>query len=731
MKKYIFKFLIFFTLVLFFQNSAFAQISFGNVNLNEKDEVLFTVENNSTHINSYSALMTFKIKNGVPEKNPLLLSYYPEQMEMLDSGKYLQVRNSFGNARYNTQTESFTWESKAEGIPENPLPLVPYSVSSDGLWYCYLEKTSFVTADLILVSVKTGKSKVICKNVQMSYEKVPVKWSIQGTTILLYEKEGNVYFCNPEAVLKNIEIDEQYRLIGRGTINSVEFTNSKFLAYVDDYLLYKINTKELYTVGLYSEIIGQGVVVGRLPFKFNPRTDKFSVNKDVSSIVIVQNKTMFSYLSTHKDSSDYMDILYSRPYTDSSASLVDFYIFWDKADNPILWMEKLPYEGNKIRASVFRLSSVAVQVLEIEDSGKPFVSPDGTKVAFYAGAAAYVYNISDWSRLADLNGENIISIIWADSRTIFVGGTKTIKKWNPYTNLSSIIALSSVTAAYWDGKENRILADNGSGNTFELDKEKFVWKKVGLSAKRDVVTQNGRYRIFTGTSANCYFTNAIYIRTLGKNPVTKPVYDVTSKRFENKKSVALIFDAYDNADGLAKILTILKKYKVTGTFFINGEFIRRYPSETKQIVANGYNCNSMFFTQTDLTKNSFVINEDFIRRGLARNEDEFYQVTNNEFSLYWHAPYYQVTEEIKNYAKNAGYNYTDSKLESFDFSTKDSKLLIQEYYDTLEKNQGGIIPVTIGYSQNQSDDYLYNYLDLLIFALFEGNFQIVGVNELQ
>ena len=37
---------------------------------------------------------------------------------------------------------------------------------------------------------------------------------------------------------------------------------------------YKINTKELYTMGLYSEIIGQGTVVGRLPFKFNSKTDK-------------------------------------------------------------------------------------------------------------------------------------------------------------------------------------------------------------------------------------------------------------------------------------------------------------------------------------------------------------------------------------------------------------------------------------------------------------------------
>jgi len=725
MKRYILSILILFSIV----STAAAKITFSNLDLNGNDELLFTVSNETTGLSKYNALFTCKIVDGSPSAAPRLISYYPERMEMLDKGKYLKVRNSYGVAKYDTLTGVFRWETTISEIPEKPLPLVPNSYSYDGAWYCCLEQTSFVTANLVLKNSAGNFSKILCEDVQMSYEEVPVKWSSEKN-ILLYEKNGIVYFCNPEAVAKGVEIDEIYRKIGRGTINSVEFSSSKYIAYIDDYLLYKINTKELYTMGLYAGIIGQGTVVGRLPFKFNALTDKFSPDKDVSGVVIVQNKRMFSYLESHKDSNDYMDIIYSRPYTDATASLIGSKILWDKSDNPILWMEKLPYDGNKMRSSVYKLSTVAMQVLEIEDSGTPIVSPDGSKVAFFAGAAMYVYNINNWSRLNELAGEKIVSALWADSRTLFVGGEKSIRKWNPFTNVTDVIALSSVNAAYWDGSENRIVADNGSGNNYELLKDTNTWKKLGLAARRQGSTQNGRYRAFIGNSVNCNYENAVYVRTLGKDPVTKSLYKETSKRKNPPKPVALVFDAYDNADGLAPILKTLKKYNVKGDFFINGEFIRRYPLETQQIVQNGYNCNSMFFSQTNLTENTFIIDEAFVRRGLARNEDEFYQCTGRELHLYWHAPYYESSEDIRNYGSNAGYNYVDLSSEAKVSDDKNPFALIQTYYDSVVINKGGIIPVTIGYSQYKDSDCLYNYLDLLICALLDGGFELVGLNRL-
>lgn len=721
-------------------NSVFAKISFGKLDLNRNDELLFTVTNESTGIDTYNTLFRTRIVNGVPKSTPQMVSFYPERMNLLNKGKTLLVRNCYGEAVYNTSTAKFAAKSTVDVLPENPLPQVPYIVSYDGSWYCYLDQTSFVTANVILKSATSEYSTVLVRNVQMSYDSVPVKWSPEKN-LLLYERKGAIYFVNPEALQTGVEIDEKYRKIGDGTINSVQFSKSQYIAYINDQLLYKINTKELYSIGLYAGILGQGTVVGRLPFKYNPKVDRFSTNSDVSSILMTQNQRMFTYLKVHKDSSDYMDILYSRPYTDSSASLVDSIVFWDNNENPIIWHEKLPYDSNKIRASVYRISSAAIQVLEIEESGKPFISPDGNRAAFYAGAAIYVYDINSWNRICEITGEKIASVVWADSWNLYVGGEKSIKRWNVISDTSEVIALSSVSSAYWSMDGSTIIADNNSGNSYEFMADFGTWRKMGLTAKRESSTQNGRYRAFLGTSTNCNYENAVFVRTLGKNPVTKALYKDTSKKKSTKPRVALAFDAYDNADGLAQVLSVMKKYSVRGDFFVNGEFIRRYPLETKQIVNNGYNCNSMFFSLTDLTQDTFVIDEDFVRRGLARNEDEFYECTGKELMPYWHAPYYKVNDNLVQYGNDGGYSYIDLKTENLEdrkaatgtansASAKDPFFLIQEYYTKAVKNRGGVIPVTIGYSQSRDVDYLYSQLDLLICSLIQGGFELVGINEL-
>ncbi len=178
----------------------------------------------------------------------------------------------------------------------------------------------------------------------------------------------------------------------------------------------------------------------------------------------------------------------------------------------------------------------------------------------------------------------------------------------------------------------------------------------------------------------------------------------------------------------------MRKYNVSGTFFINGEFIRRYPAETKQIVLNGYQTASMFFSQTDLVNNPFVVDEEFIRRGLARNEDEFYNCTGKELSLYWHGPYYSVNNDIIKYSATAGYTtiVSYSKLNDSELLPKDTspEQIIQDYCNTLSKLGGGVVPVSVGFAQGNRTEPLYNYLDLLICALLDSGFEFVDIQEL-
>ena len=712
-----------------FSFSLTAGTSFGNPDLNLNDEILFTVRHNMVGTSSYKSLFYTALKDGKPKSAPEVITCFPEQMELLAGGDELQIRNRYGIARYSKKTGTITWIEKSDTMPENIVPIVPYAASPDGKYFCRIERTSIYSGNLMLVSTQTGKSSVLCEGVLNSYEDLPVKWA-PDSTVLVYEKNNGVYFCNPDAVLRGVEIDERYRKVGRGSINSVHWASAKYLAYVDDYLLYKINTKELYTLGLYSGIIGQGKPMGRLPFQFNPLTDKFSCNEEVTSAVVTQNGRLFTYLVVRSASCDYMDVIYSRPYTESDASLIASYIFWDASGKPVLWQEKLPFDGIKEHGSVYKLDSQALHVLEIEDSGKPFVSPDGTKAAFFAGSTVYVYDINTWKRVAVLTGEKVVSAIWTDDSTLYVGGDKSIRRWNILTNKSDTITLSSVSAGYWDSSDYSIIADTGNSNFYRYDTKKKTWSKTEVTSAVEPVKQNGRYRVFIGTTPNKNYDNALYVRSLSKRAVTNPLYKESTKKAPEKKKVALAFELYDNADGLPLILSELKKFNVKGSFFINGEFIRRYPAETKQIVTNNHLCASMFFTTANLTENSFVINEDFVRRGLARNEDEFYACTGTELTLFWHAPYYSVSPDLITWGGNAGYTYVSACTDISEFTNPDMdpEKLIKKFCQGLEKSNGGVVSVVGGFSQSNHSRPLYKYIALLISALLDSGYELVDLN---
>ena len=710
----------------------FAKITFGPSDLNKDDEVLFTLSQEMAGVNTYRSLFYSKVVNGESEKQPLLLTCYPEQMELINGSKELQIRNRYGTGVYNIEKNTFSWSNTLSEIPTNALPLTPYSVSPDGKYLCKIVKDTLTSGTLILQDIQTGKFAEIGEEVRQNYEYIPVKWSLDSS-LLIYEKDQNLYFCNPEAILRGVEMDEKYRKIGRGTINSINWATDRIIIYIDDYLVYQINAKELYTIGLYSGIIGQGKAIGRLPVQFNALTDKFSVNKTVSSLFLIQNNRLFSYLKFQNKNCDYMDVIYSKPYIDSSASLVSSYVFWDKNQEPNLWLEKLPFNGSKEKGSVSRITTKSTTVLEIADSGRPIVSPDNSKAAFFAGASIFVYDTNTWQRLAELSGEKVTSAIWGSNNILYVGGEKTIKKWNLLANTYEVIMLSSVETGFWAEDEKTIIADTGNKTFYKYNPESFTWQKT-TPAEIALTNENGRYRIFTGTTPNKLFENALYIRTLSRKAVTKPMYKQSVKKQPERKKIALVFDAYDNSDGLTRIISVLQKYNVPATFFVNGEFIRRYPSETRQIAFNGYEIGSMFFSTTDLVNNSFIIDENFIRRGLARNEDEYYQCTGKELSLYWHAPYYSVEPKIIDYGTAAGYIYINSYQVNNDTSLLDKETkpeaLIYAYCESLKKTNGGIVPVSTGFSQGNRTDPLYNYLDILICALIDSGFEFVTVNEL-
>jgi hypothetical protein len=65
--------------------------------------------------------------------------------------------------------------------------------------------------------------------------------------------------------------------------------------------------------------------------------------------------------------------------------------------------------------------------------------------------------------------------------------------------------------------------------------------------------------------------------------------------------IALTFDAGAGADALPELLAALKDASVKCTFFPTGEWVQRYPSSVRQIVAAGHEIGNHAWSHRDLT----------------------------------------------------------------------------------------------------------------------------------
>ncbi len=743
-------------LILIFLNITFlhAQVKFENPQINAESKVLFTVNHKLGGTVSYKTLF---MADATQSESTRILTCFPEKMELLSNGSVLQVRNRYGTARYSVADSTLSWIKREDSIPADAKAMLPQAVSPDGKWACFVKKTDAASGELYLKNMSTLEEFLLNDKSDFDYDEVPAKWAGDGS-VFVYEKAGNLYFGDPKAVYQKVQMGEEFRKIGEGTINCVQWANGKYLIYINRDLVYKISAKELYTRGLYSPVVGIGIVIGRLPIGFDSHKDKFWVSPQVNQIVTVSANSVISSYKINGTASSYFTSVYSKPFKDISASAVDYDVFFCSDGSQILWVNLIGLLDGKRNSSVYRLSSELKELIRVENATRPLLSPDGRKIVFASQKFAFVYDLGTWLELGRISGEKVYSYAWSGSNLLYIGGESTVREWkaenNRFPKDGKMLFLSSANTAFWKpNAENIVCAQSATNKAtfYDYDPFKNVWQTSAddsrtsfeFMKKAEVsvyAVQNARYRVYTGLTDNKLYENALYIRNFSGNGTSYAVYPETVKPSDERKKLALIFDAIDSADGLTHILAVLANYDIKATFFLNGEFIRRYPQECKQIIESGHDCASMYFSVTDLTEKGFIIDENFIRRGLARNEDEFYAATGRELSLLWHAPFYKANSEIKKAGELSGYKYIEAGRLSLDSYTLEkaadgkkwylsARDLVKLYVDSAEPDM--IIPVTVGLSDGTRRDFLYEKLSLLIGDFLDFGYEFKLVRDLK
>lgn len=134
----------------------------------------------------------------------------------------------------------------------------------------------------------------------------------------------------------------------------------------------------------------------------------------------------------------------------------------------------------------------------------------------------------------------------------------------------------------------------------------------------------------------------------------KELLDDTSSYYvgdESKKEVYLTFDAgYDNGN-LSVILDTLKEKSVQASFFVTGDFIKRFPDLVLKMTRDGHIvCNHSYSHRKIQT---LSINE--LKNDLEKLENAYFELTKQKMVTYFRPPEGEFTRESLLNLKKLGY----------------------------------------------------------------------------
>jgi len=223
----------------------------------------------------------------------------------------------------------------------------------------------------------------------------------------------------------------------------------------------------------------------------------------------------------------------------------------------------------------------------------------------------------------------------------------------------------------------------------------------------------------------------------------------------DRRCVALTLDGGSLNNVGEEILDFLKQEGVRATFFLTGEFIRRYPSTVRRIVQEGHQAGNHTWSHPHLTTWELDrrhltrpgVTKQFLQEELEKTARLFRQVTGQEMSPYWRAPYGEHNEEIRAWAAELGYRHvgwtvgrdSEHNLDTMDWVADAGS----PAYQTAEEIAGRILRmareepdgisgavILMHMGSERNSDFPHRKLPDILRGLKELGYQFVTVEEM-
>jgi len=737
-------------LVLFsfiFSLPAYGRIFFSDLDLSAANQLLFRAAS-PQGLFAQEALFLTRLSPNPDIVYPAFpvqqLTAFPERMDILENGRVLQIRNAFGPVRISLPgglpMPISGFPSFASGNVNPGGRTEEMASSADGRWLLFLDPISPALGNLVLLDVFSGTRTHIASRLERPETQFPASWS-PDSRLFIYERGGLLYYymVGPSPMPE----DERLRRIGEGTINSIAWGTEGDFFYLRRSTLYHVRTSELFTRALYADFLNIGVVAGRIPFDFDPVFDSFWVAPDARSMLVSTGRRSLFYYPLGMDSGALASVL---PHLSLPRFSSEINVLWPSGGPATILVTVPHHTGTEVMA--WRLQrGAAFESLPLPPafSESASLSPDGQLALLWGRGGILLYDYASWQLLAVLSPRPAVSCLWAGNNDIIIGDDQKIERIRltrtPHLAITSreLISLSGTQQAAFEEGTSRILAQ--SANAWFVTDGRTPWTPIDSPRLRSPSQASAQYRVFLERQAAGPYANLPMIRNIAAvgtfSLFPRPAGFGAARPGHNQ--IAITFDLYDDDQGLPETLAALNRLNVRATFFLNGEFIRRHPQSVMAIAAAGHESASMFFAPIDLSDARYYTGGDFIARGLARNEDEFYRVTGNELALLWHAPWYITSPEIIAAAASAGYITVGRSLDPLDWMSREDSLRlgfplrsVSEMVDYIvaSARPGFIVPIRLGLLPGGRSDYLFNRINVLLDALIREGFVLTTVSNL-
>lgn len=745
-------------------SSLFADLEFVGLDISAKNRILFSATVEVPGKPDYSTLFSADAETG----ELVQLTFYPESVAVVDDGRRLQIRNRFGIFMTD---RGFTNLAPLPGIPSFTRGstvqlgrLVDSRPSPDGTMLLYLSPTTAARGDLILFDLSAKTESTVAKNVEYSLSSFPARWS-PDSRYFVYGKASELYYFSTEQSREGRVPAESWRKIGDGLIEQARWSANGSLYILRERSMYRIMPEEFFTQAIYSGIVQPGTLVGKAPFPYDPNFDSFYISPDGSRVLLCKDgRNIFLYRLDPDDFGREATVT-AMPYLFLQGNTVVDRVLWPSSNEVTIFTASLR-DGKRV-CGAYRVKApgsgaealtAGFQSLDVGGAVGISMSPDESRVALVRPDGVSVRRYSNWAVERDLPIAGALDAVWVSVDKLVLASSGAIEMASIADGSRTLLALGQPGEYGWSKADPTKVVAKVNGQNFSTDARAVAWARAETFEPLPASTSSASYRVYSDGVGSGSYRNTIMVRSskgLGtrsllpapaleyaafpdKDDPRSPLMFEHGSRIR-RREVALVFNAYEGAEGLMDILDTLREYGIRATFFVNGEFIRRNPGAARLIAESGHEVGNMFFSVFDATDARYRADAEFIQRGLARTEDEFFNATGRELSLLWHSPHYATNSILLEAAAQMNYTYIGRDVDPLDWVGRYQGALSESLYagahDLVEKTAaavkpGSIVPLRMGIPDGGREDYLYNELPLLLNALLAVGYEIVPVSTL-